>query len=105
MQSEEKNSPLQQLHALLVEIRQAPGNEQLHWKCHRLLKDLATHSHPVLATYQPVIYELLLILFCNNAVSHQTLALMSVQQLKVKYGIGAETKPAQDESLLFCLAF
>jgi len=104
MQTEEKHPPLLQVNALLAEIRQAPGNEELHWKCGRLLKDLATYGRPALATYQPAIYDLLLILFCGNAVSHQTLGLISVQQLKLKYGIGAETKPADGESLLLFLA-
>jgi SAM-dependent methyltransferase len=102
MQSEEKDSFLLQLDALLAEIRKIPSDEELHWKCRQLLKDLATRN--ALGTYQPAICELLLILFSGNAVSHQTLALISVQQLKLKYQIGAETNPAEEQALLLLLA-
>jgi len=61
MQLENKGPPLLQLSALLAEIRRAPGNGELHWKSHRLLKDFATQSHSILATHQPLIYDLLLI--------------------------------------------
>src|SRR5690349_12061820 len=102
MQPEEKDSFSPQLDALLAEIRQIPSDEELHWKCGQLLKDLATRN--ALGTYQPAICELLLILFSGNAVAHQTLALMSVQQLKLKYQIGAETNPDEEQALLLLLA-
>jgi SAM-dependent methyltransferase len=103
MQPQEISSLLQ-LDALLARIRQAPNHLDLQWQCGRLLKDLANRSPVLFAAYQPVVYEVLQVLFSGHAVSHQTLTLLSVQQLKFKYQIGPDTEPAKNEGLLLSLA-
>ena len=104
MQSEASHPALTQLHDALAKCRQAPEDVKLQQASSRLLSDLATQGQPLLATYHPVVDELLVALLRGNAVSHQTLALIAVSQLRSKYQIDRETDPADQQPLLVSLA-
>lgn len=98
--------PLQEkeLSALLSKLHRTPSNAQLHWHAKKILEELVVQHPTCWEVYQPVMTELLAILFCHNAVNHCSLSSLAVGQLKRKYHIDAETEPATSQTLLHQLA-